>query len=213
MHPAHPPDKDVTMANVAEGADHLRSEDSRHRRSVRLKGFDYASPGAYFVTICTYDRAPLLGQVVSGNVVLSEIGRIVAEEWLRTLQVRVEVALDAWVIMPNHLHGILLVNPNAPVGAYGHTPLPVINDGALAGALAVACFRSPSHSLGAIVRGFKGAAARRVNAWRGTPKAPVWQRNYHEHIIRNERELWAIEEYIQNNPPQWEMDRDNPNHP
>lgn len=96
---------------------------SRQRRSLRLPDYDYTQPGAYFVTVCTQQRVCLLGEVVDGHVVLSEFGFVVREEWQNTPSLRPEVSLDDFVIMPNHLHGIVIIKSNPPVGAHGDAPL------------------------------------------------------------------------------------------
>jgi putative transposase len=217
-----------------------------HRRSLRLKGYDYTQEGAYYVTLCTAERAPLLGEVVAGAMHLSTLGAMVQAEWLRTPTLRPQVTLDEYVIVPNHVHGILVV---AAVGAYGNTPLqdgntPLQNDNVpmqggnapmqngntsmpngnvlpqngqmsaqrsnASGPPRPAPLRSPSQTLGAILRGFKAATTARINTLREAPGTPVWQRNYYEHIIRNERQLEAIRAYIYNNPVQWAADRENP---
>ena len=173
-----------------------------HRRSIRLKGYDYTQPGAYFVTICTYQRASLFGRVVDGEMAVNELGKIVREEWFRTARVRpyVELFDDEFVVMPNHIHGIIWIVDDkhvaqrrcAPTG--GITPTNVVPG-----------------SLGAIIRAFKSIVTKRINALRGTPGAPVWQRNYYEHIIRTERALNRIRRYIVENPLRWHFDRYNPN--
>ncbi len=182
--------------------------EKRHRRSIRLKGYDYAQPGAYFVTICTQNRQCLFGNVVDGNMMLNRFGEIVWSEWFRTARIRPYVQLyeSEFVVMPNHVHGIIWIvdSPNHDVntvGATGRSPLP---DGPQYP-------RGPkSQSLGAIIAGFKSAVTRRINNMRGTPGTPVWQRNYYEHIVRDENELNRIREYINNNPLQWALDRENP---
>ncbi len=165
---------------------------THHRRSVRLPGYDYAQPGAYFLTAVVQGREPLFGDVVDGEMRLNEYGRMVREEWLRTEAIRAEIVLDVFVVMPNHLHGIVLFGDGNPVGAHGHAPL-----------------RRPSRSLGSLIGGFKSAATRRINEMRGSPGAPVWQRNYYEHVIRSERDLEAIRQYILNNPSEWADDPEN----
>jgi putative transposase len=152
--------------------------DRHHRRSIQLQGYDYAQAGAYFITLCTQGRARLFGRVTRGVVELSDIGRIVAEEWERTPVVRPNVELDAYVVMPDHMHGILVIT---------------YHDGGAARAEAGSPLRSPTRTVGAIVRGFKGAVVRRA----GTP---LWQRNYHEHIIRDAAALDRIRCYIAANP-------------
>ena len=170
------------------------------RRSIRLPGHDYTQPGAYFVTICTYNREPLFGQVVDGKMVMNAFGRIVWEEWFRTAQVRPNVELfeDEFVVMPNHIHGIIWI-VGEPVGA---TRRVAPTDGHPRGPV--------PGSIGAIVGQFKSIVTKRINQMRGTPGARVWQRNYYERIIRNERALNAIRRYIAENPLRWYRDRYNP---
>ena len=128
---------------------------------------------------------------------LNELGQVVENEWLQTENIRPNIETDTFVVMPNHIHGILVIADNgrgvlqyAPTNKYG--------------------FSSPSQTLGAIVRGFKSSVTRQINQIRNTPGTPVWQRNYYEHIVRNEKELYAIREYIQNNPLKWDLDENNP---
>ena len=164
------------------------------RRSIRLPDFDYGQPGIYYVTLCAKNRACLFGDVISGEMRLSEIGRIVEDEWLKTPALRPQATLDRHVVMPNHLHGVIIIRerrgelPFAPMLPASRAPKP-------------RSFRSPSQTLGAIVRGFKGSSAKRINAARNTPGGAVWQRNYYEHIVRSESELNRIRDYIRNNPP------------
>ncbi len=122
----------------------------RQRRSLRLPGFDYTQPGGYFVTICSYRRQPLFGEVIDGAVILNIAGEIVREEWLRTEIIRKEITLDEFVIMPNHLHGIVIIETrssgSANVRAHGHAPLQPSDHAPLR--------RSP-RSLGSLVAGYK----------------------------------------------------------
>ncbi|MFA9489907.1 MAG: transposase [Anaerolineales bacterium] len=170
----------------------------RQRRSIRLPGFDYAQPGAYFVTICSYRRQLLFGDVVDGEVILSTVGGIVRDEWLRTEIIRKEITLDEFVIMPNHFHGIVIIetssSESANVGAHGHAPLQPSDHAPLR--------RSP-RSLGSLVARFKGSVTRQVRTKRTDPIFKVWQRNYFEHVIRDEREMTAIRRYISENPIRW----------
>jgi REP element-mobilizing transposase RayT len=168
-----------------------------HRRSIRLKGYDYTQAGVYFITICTQDRACLFGEVVGGEMRVNPLGEIVAWTWNDLPNHNPHVELDAFVVMPNHVHGIIVIVDN-PVGA-GSEPAPT---------MAMVTIRR--HGLPEIVRQFKTFSARRINALRGTPGIPVWQRNYYEHIIRDEESLKRIREYIANNPMQWALDRENP---
>ena len=174
----------------------------RGRRSIRLKSYDYTSPGAYFVTVCAYRMQCLFATVEVGAVKLSEVGRIVEEEWLRTAKVRQGVELDTFVVMPNHVHGILLIEGWASTGTTEWATHRVAPTRRSAGPVA--------GSVPAIVGQFKSAAARRINALRGTPWAHVWQRNYYEHVIRSEIELNRVREYIAGNPLLWSEDEYNP---
>jgi len=166
---------------------------AHHRRSIRLKQYDYSQIGVYFVTICTYHRDCLFGKIINGEIILNEIGLLVQNEWVKTEKIRDNILIDVYLVMPNHLHGIIMINN---VGAYSHTPLQNV-------------FRSTSKTIGAIIRGFKSTTTKQINQYRQNPYLPVWQRNYYEHIIRNEDELSHIREYILNNPLQWEYDREN----
>jgi len=169
-----------------------------HRHSIRLQGYDYTQSGAYFVTICTHGRALLFGNVVGGEMRLNDAGRMVRDEWFKTAQLRPYVVLyeDEFVVMPNHIHGIVWIDNvgarrrRAPTMEQFGKPVP--------------------GSIPTIVRSFKSAVTRRINQWRGTPGARVWQRNYYEHIIRTERALNAIRRYIIENPLRWHLDRYNP---
>ncbi len=173
-----------------------------HRRSIRLKGYNYAQPGAYFVTIVTHQRQLLFGDIVNGETVLNNMGLIVEAEWLRTAKIRTNVVLDEYVIMPNHIHGIIIITDDEiPVGATGGSPLQTDTQRPHGPTL---------HSLGAIMAGFKSAATKRLNRLRNTPNKPVWQRNYYDHIIRDEKEWDNIRKYIQTNPSEWGTDLENP---
>ena len=179
-----------------------------HRRSIRLKGYDYTQPGEYFVTICTHNRNCLFGQVVNGQVELNEYGQIVAAEWEKSPMIRRELELDVFVIMPNHLHGIVNIVGAIGVGAIGQSPLHQSSTGA--NSYSPLSPGAAPKSLGAFIIGFKSAVTKQINQWRGTPGLPVWQRNYYEHIIRSNRALEAIRHYIEQNPRRWELDRYNP---
>ena len=198
-----------------------------NRCSIRLKGYDYSQPGAYFITIVTQNRACLFGAVMDGEMRLNEWGEIVMRTW-RDLPNHVpNMQLDAFVIMPNHVHGIIIITdaPNAPalVGA-GSEPAPTQSEPAstrtepaptqsipdqsiesISGGIAAKWYALPE-----IVRQFKTFSARRINAQRGTPGLPIWQRNYFEHVIRNEQSLSRIRQYIADNPQRWAFDQENP---
>ncbi len=166
-----------------------------HRSSIRLPGYDYTQVVAYFVTIVTYQRECAFGEIMAGRMRVNKIGAVVREEWLRSAEIRGEIALGEYVIMPNHVHGIVAIRD---VGAHGHAPLPVRTR------------QRPARSLGSFVGGYKTAATRRINVIRGTPGHPVWQRNYYERVIRGDAELNRIRQYIADNPTSWEEDVENP---
>ena len=169
-----------------------------HRRSIRLPAYDYGQAGAYFVTIVAHRRECLFGEMIDGNVVMNGCGEAVEHEWLRSAEIRPGVQLDAFIVMPNHVHAIVIIRDQPVVGAHSCAPL---HDAPVR--------RSP-RSLGSFVAGFKSAATKRINEIRHTPGLPVWQRNYYEHVIRNEEELNAIQQYIADNPLRWADDRENP---
>jgi REP element-mobilizing transposase RayT len=195
--------------------------DTHHRNSIRLKEYDYSQAGAYFVTICAWQRECLFGDIVDGGMVLNDVGRVVADEWERTPDIRPNVELDVYAVMPNHFHAIIIIH--STVGAHCMRPdvmRPECNgtnhDGAHVGALPQnrahvgAPLRRQSGSIGSVVAGFKSATTKRINHHRTTPGCPVWQRNYYERVIRDERELACASEYIVNNPIKWELDKENP---
>ena len=171
-----------------------------HRRSIRLDGFDYSQNGAYFVTLVTFQRQCLLGKVLDGQMVLSSIGKIVREEWFSSANIRKEIHLDAedFIVMPNHIHGVVQF-----VGAQGLRP--ISNSGGRRPPLQ----RKPQ-SLSSFIAGFKSSATKRAIAFDGTIAGSIWQRNYYEHIIRNQNDLENIYKYIQFNPIQWTKDEENP---
>ena len=173
------------------------------RKSIRKPGYDYTRAGAYFVTICTYQRQHLFGRVIDDAVMLSELGQVVATEWQKTPTIRAEVALDEWVIMPNHFHALLWLSTVAGEESTG-PPLDEQGTGSRAP------LRRESRSLGSCVAGFKAAVTRQINLLRNTPGMSVWQRNYYDHIVRNEMALNAIRAYIRDNPRRWSQDRYNP---
>jgi REP element-mobilizing transposase RayT len=156
------------------------------RRSLRLKDYDYTQEGAYFVTICTHGHKCLFGQIVH-------------DEWTRTAIARPNVAIDAFIVMPNHLHGIIIINEynirRGDLAGRPYTPIP---------------HGPPSNSISAMVGQFKSLATKHINALRGTPGTRVWQRNYYEHVIRNEDDLNEIRQYVLYNPVKWDIDENNP---
>lgn len=177
-----------------------------HRRSIRLKDWDYTWGGWYYVTTCAFDMKCIFGNVVNDEMVRNDYGKIAEEEWLRTAEIRNEVELDEFQIMPNHFHGIVIMNDVvADVGA--DRVRPQTNDIRSHTKLS----RKPK-SLGSILAGFKSAVTSRIVKLRHDDKVKVWQDNYYEHIIRNEQDLYRIREYIQNNPLKWALDEYYPEH-
>ena len=213
--------------------------DIHHRRSIRMKGYDYSSPGAYFVTTVTHKRECLFGDVVEGSVHLSKMGGIVQQVWLDLSNRYSYVVLDAFCIMPNHVHGIIILTDTLGRGG-SELQLPSVPDQIQEKSniesneiLTRPYIQYPSmsdqireksktesngnqtrpdtrHGIPEIVRAIKSFSARRINRLRGIPGVPVWQRNYYERIIRNENELNAIRRYILYNPLQWKLDGENP---
>jgi REP element-mobilizing transposase RayT len=181
--------------------------DIHRRRSTRLRGYDYTQPGAYFVTICAHQRDEIFGEVINGEMRLSALGKIVYEEWLRSAQIRKEIQIfeDEFVVMPNHLHGIVRIIET--VGADGVR----LEDGRgtrrESDARRASLRRAP-RSLGSFVAGFKASVTSR--AGRELNMMGIWQRNYYEHIIRNEAEFKNIWDYIDTNPLHWQKDKLHP---
>ena len=179
------------------------SRDLHHRRSIRLQGHDYTQPATYFVTLVTYNREHLLGDVRDRQMHENGLGSIARTCWLAIPDHFPAVALDAFVVMPNHIHGIVIIHPrrgvqlnaptgnNAPAGNYSSmSPRP--------------------GSLPVIIRTYKAAVTTQCR--RAGHVGFAWQRNYYEHVIRDENDLRRIQEYIHNNPAQWDLDRQNPVH-
>jgi REP element-mobilizing transposase RayT len=192
--------------------------DIHHRHSIRLKDYDYAQAGAYFVTICAWQPECLFGEIVNGEMVLNDMGRIVKSVWSGLPEHFTKINLDECMIMPNHFHGILHISESIEVvGAkQGLSALPAFdlrgNQGKAGGALALPLHPlrgSVSGSLCSIVQNFKSVSTRKINKLRDNPGCPVWQRNYYERVIRNEDELSRAREYIVNNPMKWELDKEN----
>ena len=194
-------------------------KDKYRVKSARLKGWDYTSAGWYYVTICSRDRIPFFGEISSGEMYLTPIGKIVAYEWQRTERIRSYVSLDEWVIMPNHLHGIIILHPlesdvetsransvnrcttsihQNDLYHQNHkrrdvsTEKPRLKDG----------------SLGALIGQIKSVCTKRIRS-KGI-RDFGWQAGYYDHIIRDNEDLGRIREYIYGNPDKWDEDVDNP---
>lgn len=249
-----------------------------HRRSIRLKGYDYGLEGMYFITICCQNRIHRFGQIENGIMKLNKFGQIAYDEWINTSQIRPNVALHEFVIMPNHIHGIIEIirpgtsqprNPDAQCRGELHSPdlhppelhspdlispeshspelhhpeshspesyppeshspeshspdlispeshspelhspdliSPELHSPELISSRGVCKTppRSPSQTIGAIVRGYKSAVTKQLGLIRFSEK--LWQRNYYEHIIRNENAYQRIAQYILSNPEKWKED-------
>jgi putative transposase len=165
------------------------------RKSIRLRGYDYSQAGAYFVTLCTYQRECLFGVIVEGEMILNELGVVANECWRAIPEHFSHVELGAYVVMPNHMHGIIVITESV-IGVQHAAPRRHQSINVIPG------------SLGAIVRSYKSAVTRRIG--REHNISPVWQRNYYEHILRDGNNLHRITAYIESNPANWETDDDNP---
>jgi putative transposase len=188
--------------------------ETNHRRSIRLQKYDYSREGAYFITICTHNRECIFGEIVGSKMLLNDWGKMVRKCWTEIPAHQPNIALDEFIIMPNHIHGIIFIHQT--VGDYGNIVgvqyiEPLHNHNSTNN------HNHTTHneyqhiipgSIGVIIRGFKSA----VTKWSRQNETihTVWQRNYYEHIIRNDSELNRIREYIQNNPLKWELDKNNP---
>jgi REP element-mobilizing transposase RayT len=157
-----------------------------HRHSIRLKGYDYSGPGVYFVNLCAEGRELIFGDIVDGKMILNELGKMVDEYWHQTMAHFDGIESDHYVIMPNHFHGIVIIQ----------------------GSTSISDQKRPS--LGQIMAYFKYQTTKLINETHQTPGQRRWQRNYYERIVRNEAELNAYRQYIIENPLKWEMDKANP---
>ena len=177
----------MTEMVISRDKDMTYNPSIHHRRSIRLPEYDYSQAGAYFITICTHQHQPLFGEIVKCEMQLNEFGQIIQTTWHDLVNHVARIELDAFVIMPNHIHGIITI-----VGA-GSEPAPTNTN-------------PKQPPLSEIVRQSKTFSARRINLARNTPGEPVWQRNYYEHIIRDEKSYLRIAQYILDNPVKWELD-------
>lgn len=166
-----------------------------NRRSIRLKGYSYSLPGAYFMTIVTQGREMRLGEILEGEMVLSQFGCIVLNAWQELPRHYPNVELGDFVVMPNHVHGIVVLVDDSLCSSRGGSQTRPYD-----------ARPYEYHGLPEIVRAFKSFSARRINAIRGTTGQPVWQRNYYEHIVRDQVEWERIIAYIQANPKNWQCD-------
>ena len=170
---------------------------NRYRvESKRKKGFDYSSPGYYYLTLCTRNRVHLFGEIVNHEMVLNEYGDIVHQEWYKSFEIRRELQPDEFIIMPNHIHGIVrIVRPPAIAQSCHNPESPDCSE-------LVSSTDSPLRpkSISSFMAGVKAAMTKRINSLRGTPCKPVWQSRFYDSIIRDDASLFRIREYIRNNP-------------
>ncbi len=168
--------------------------------SARAQWWNYANQGAYFITICTAGNKYLFGDIVNNEMLLSDIGIIVYQEWEKSFQIRSELFCDSFVIMPNHIHGIVRISKSEPD-----------NTSALQRKISISsrkhgvAYRSP-RSISSFAAGFKSSATKKINEYRNTPGQAVWQTRFHDHIIRNHDEYLSIRKYIETNIANWAYD-------
>ena len=157
------------------------NKDVYHRQSIRLRGYDYSQPGHYFLTICCYQKQAVFGEVFQQQIQLNCFGKIATEQWLKLTEKFTFIKLHEFVIMPNHMHGIIEITAQQPG--------PIANT-----------------TLGQIVRSYKASVTSAIRNQTQSQQYAVWQRNYYEHIIRSEASFWAITQYIRDNPKKWPED-------
>lgn len=188
----------------------------RNRRSIRWKRYDYTSAGFYYLTLCAEGRECIFGEVRDATVVHSEAGDLVRSCWEQIPAHFPRVELDTWILMPNHLHGLLLLHPEG-VGAQhaapsrtSPSPPRFVNSGTFRPRSAPPRVKVEPGSFSAIVRSFKSASSLAVNRLRQVTGVSIWQRNLHDHVVRDEVELERIRQYIKDNPSRWNEDPENP---
>lgn len=167
--------------------------------SVRLKDWDYSKPWYYYVTINTKDHVECYGKVENDEMILNELGKIAEDEWLKTKVIRKNVDLDYYVIMPNHVHGIVIINDACKT---------VARNGFTENENKYSQISPKANSLSAIIRSFKSAVTKRAreNGYNNFS----WQPRFYDRIIRNEKELYQIRKYIQQNPLKWDFEKSKP---
>ena len=170
----------------------------QERKQIRLKEYDYSKAGGYFITICTASHEDVLGKISDQGIELNETGEIAEQWWLKLENRFPNITLDYHVTMPNHIHGIIIMSEESVVGAIHELPLPRDR------------MDRRRMLIPKVIGYFKMNSAKHINRLRESPGFPLWQRNYYEHVIRNEEELSRIREYILNNPLKWDLDRENP---
>ncbi len=188
-----------------------------HRRSIRLKGYDYSSQGAYFVTLVCQYRDCIFGKILDGRIGFSKVGEIAQREWRRIERNFLFARIDEFVIMPDHLHGIIWILPfTGEASTSGNQSGCDQGKGSILGnthnnrivdASPKPLNGTQPNSLGAIIQNFKSVSTRKINHASGSPGTKIWQREPYEHIIRGEPELARIRRYIHDNPLHWEQDQ------
>lgn len=175
-----------------------------HRRSIRLRDYDYSQAGTYYITICTQNRVSLFGNITDSKIVLNDAGTMVEKWWLELPQKFQDIALDEYIIMPNHFHGIIIINNN-------NVGVPLVGTQNTGNIISDKADTRPAPTIGDIIGVFKSMTTNeyihniRENEWKPF-NGKLWQRNYYEHIIRDETDLNRIREYIINNPANWKID-------
>lgn len=172
-----------------------------HRHTIRFEGYDYTRPGAYFVTLVTLNRECLFGEISNGQLRVNLVGQCVSAV-LQNLSNHFDIFLDTFVIMPNHVHFLIIIKENEQATSNLEmtsmqdqtAKIPILPNG------------TTPNSLGAIIQNFKSVTTRKINCLRSTTGGKVWQRNYFERIIRNEKEMERIRLYIKHNPMNWLSD-------
>jgi REP-associated tyrosine transposase len=187
-----------------------------HRRSIRLRGYDYSQPGSYYVTLCTQAKSHLFGHIVEGEMHRNELGDFVALCWEWLAERYLYIKLDEWIVMPNHLHGIIVITNQggdsaSKTGGGSRTADQAgggsrTADQAGGGSRTAPTMRKP---LGRLIGAFKTVSTSRINERRGTPGRLLWQRDFYEHIVRDDDELNKIRDYIRTNPLRWNTDPEN----
>jgi REP element-mobilizing transposase RayT len=182
-----------------------------HRRSIRLKEYDYSQAGAYYVTIDVQNRECLFGEIVDYEMILNEAGKMIDEQWNALLERFPDIELDVYQVMPNHFHGIVVIIGAPLVG------VPVLETNNISenrAGTSPAPTKNPT--LGDIIGAFKSITTHEYILGVDNKNWPqfykrLWQRNYYEHVIRDEADLNRIRDYIQSNPANWDEDEENPN--
>lgn len=188
-----------------------------HRKSFRLKGYDYSLNGAYFITICVQDMKCVFGKIIDGKMVFNELGKIAEEYWKKIGELHDFVDLSAFVIMPNHVHGIIVINhDDGDVGASHRHAQDMVSHSSNAYSYnsnrvspwetptRIRTIQLPKKGIPSLMNHYKGAVKKWAN--KNHHEYFSWQRNYHEHIIRNEQSFEKIHDYIVHNPKSWHQD-------